>query len=150
MKGSLWLKGRHPLIAALRLNKLRFTTLQVQLHPHHLPLLVHLSGCLSASSPSTAKSGGAQQTAGRHPPPPPPPRDEEGTAPAARSIIEGMLLPDTTAVATEFLSQSSWGYGPRAGGGGARAPEGGEPQVPPRLCFLAPLQVTLRARDGLH
>ena len=34
-------------------------------------------------------------------------------APGARSFIEGMLLPDTTAFATEFLSQS-WGYG-RAG-----------------------------------
>ena len=107
---------------------------QVQLHPHHLPLLVHLSGCVSAPSPSpggqpAAKSGAQQQA-------PPAPPQEEGTAPAARSLIEGMLLPDTTAVATEFLSQSSWGYGPRAGGGqGApRAPEGDEvraPAVPP-------------------
>ena len=31
-------------------------------------------------------------------------------APGARSFLEGMLLPDATAFATEFLSQS-WGHG---------------------------------------
>ena len=32
-----------------------------------------------------------------------------GQQPATRSIIEGMLLPDTTAFATEFMARS-WGY----------------------------------------
>ena len=39
--------------------------------------------------------------------------------PATRSIIEGMLLPDTTAFATEFMTKS-WGY--NQGSSGADMP----------------------------
>ena len=78
--------------------------MQVQLHPHHLPLLLHLTGCLSAAAAASSASAAAVRES--------PTAAEEAAepAPATRSIIEGMLLPDTTAFATEFISQS-WGYG---------------------------------------
>ena len=75
---------------------------QVQLHPHHLPLLAHLGACLDKSAKGNAAAAAAQEAelqaeaAARQPP-------------ASRSIIEGMLLPDTTAFATEFMT-TSWGY----------------------------------------
>ncbi len=75
--------------------------LQVQLHPTHLPLLLHLGDCLSA-----ARAVEAAETL------------DPGTpaeAPAARSFIEGMFVPDTTAFATEFIARS-WGYGNTAEG----------------------------------
>lgn len=78
--------------------------LQIQLHPHHLPLLAHLSACLdkSAKSNAAAAAAAAQEAAVQ----------AEAAArqpPATRSIIEGMLLPDTTAFATEFMA-TSWRY----------------------------------------
>ena len=78
--------------------------LQVQLHPHHLPLLAHLGACLDKSAKSNAAvaAAAAQEAA----------LQAEAAArqpPATRSIIEGMLLPDTTAFATEFMTKS-WGY----------------------------------------
>jgi hypothetical protein len=79
---------------------------QVQLHPHHLPLLLHLTGCLSAAAAASAASASA--AAARESPTAA--AEAAEPAPATRSIIEGMLLPDTTAFATEFISQS-WGYG---------------------------------------
>jgi hypothetical protein len=100
----------------------------VQLHPHHLPLLLHLSSCAAASpapynNPPAARPGGSTATAYHS-------RAQAGAAarsasggsealPGARSRIEGMLLPDTTGIATEFLSQS-WGYGRGSAG---RAPD---------------------------
>lgn len=79
---------------------------QVQLHPHHLPLLLHLTGCLSAA----AAASSASASAARESPTALASAEAAEPAPATRSIIEGMLLPDTTAFATEFISQS-WGYG---------------------------------------
>ncbi|BDA50280.1 probable autophagy-related protein 2 at C-terminar half [Coccomyxa sp. Obi] len=76
--------------------------LQVQLHPHHLPLLLHLSSCLGDAAAASAAAAARDAPAAA--------AEAAEPAPAARSIIEGMLLPDTTAFATEFISQS-WGYG---------------------------------------
>lgn len=79
----------------------------MQLHPHHLPLLLHLTSCLGEAAAASALAAAAAareaSVAAADAPAAEP-------APAARSIIEGMLLPDTTAFATEFISQS-WGYG---------------------------------------
>ena len=76
---------------------------QVQLHPHHLPLLAHLKSCLDDSADSSAAAAAAKEAALQA-------QAAAGQAPAARSIIEGMLLPDTTAFATEFMTKS-WAYG---------------------------------------
>ena len=76
---------------------------QVQLHPHHLPLLAHLKSCLDDSADSSAAAAAAKEAALQA-------LAAAGQAPAARSIIEGMLLPDTTAFATEFMTKS-WAYG---------------------------------------
>lgn len=82
---------------------------QVQLHPTHLPLLLHLGDCLAAAR---AVEAAAAQPVGA--------LDRGGApdqAPASRSFIEGVFVPDTTAFATEFIARS-WGYGEAGGGGG--------------------------------
>ena len=76
--------------------------LQIQLHPHHLPLLAHLGACLDKSAKGSAAAAAHKEAA------------QQASAaatqpPASRSIIEGMLLPDTTAFATEFMTRS-WAY----------------------------------------
>ena len=76
---------------------------QVQLHPHHLPLLAHLAACLDESSESATAAAAAKEAALQA-------KAAAGQAPMARSIIEGVLLPDTTAFATEFMTRS-WAYG---------------------------------------
>ena len=75
----------------------------MQLHAHHLPLLAHLKSCLNDSATSSAAAAAAKEAATQA-------QAAAGQAPAARSIIEGMLLPDTTAFATEFMTKS-WAYG---------------------------------------
>lgn len=74
----------------------------MQLHPHHLPLLLHLTSCLGEAAAACTAAAARDAPAAA--------AEAADPAPAARSIIEGMLLPDTTAFATEFISQS-WGYG---------------------------------------
>lgn len=76
---------------------------QVQLHPHHLPLLAHLGACLTESGKLSAAASAVKEAASQA-------KAAAGQAPASRSIIEGMLLPDTTAFATEFMTRS-WAYG---------------------------------------
>ena len=49
-----------------------------------------------------------------------------GQPPATRSIIEGMLLPDTTAFATEFMARS-WGYN-----------QGSSPENADEVMFVGP------------
>ncbi len=94
---------------------------QVQLQPTHLPLLLHLGDCLAASRAAGAAAAASPAPAGAAPEPEPP---------AARSFIEGMLAPDTTAFATEFIARS-WGYGqageggPEEGAAGPGPPAGG-------------------------
>ena len=85
--------------------------MQVQLHPTHLPLLLHLGDCLAvarAVEAAAAPPAGALDRGGA-----------PDQAPASRSFIEGVFVPDTTAFATEFIARS-WGYG-EAGGGGGKA-----------------------------
>lgn len=90
-----------------------FIWAQIQLHPHHLPLLVHLSSCLGDSAQLSAAAAAAGDGEATQHTQHSPAASADATAepmPAARSIIEGMLLPDTTAFATAFMSQS-WAYG---------------------------------------
>lgn len=78
----------------------------MQLHPTHLPLLLHLGDCLAAAR--------AVESAAVQPADMPDRGGAPDQAPASRSFIEGVFVPDTTAFATEFIARS-WGYG-EAGG----------------------------------
>ncbi|KAK9836947.1 hypothetical protein WJX81_001853 [Elliptochloris bilobata] len=79
----------HPCVRA----DLTLEPLQVQLHPTHLPLLLHLNDCLAAAR--------AVEAAAAQPADAPILGGAPDQAPASRSFIEGMFVPDTTAFVTE-------------------------------------------------
>ena len=96
----------------------RVVALQVQLHPTHLPLLLHLGDCVAAAR--------AVEAAAAQPADAPDRSGAPDQAPASRSFIEGMFVPDTTAFATEFIARS-WGYGQAGGSGGRPVDADGAP-----------------------
>lgn len=91
----------HPHIAVL----LDLNPLQLQLHPHHLPLLSKVADCLNESSqqaqqaqhgrPDTAGNSTAQQR-------------EAGFVAGARNYVESALLPNCERLAQDVVGALSW------------------------------------------
>lgn len=84
----------HPQIT----GALSLLPLQIQLHPHHLTLLSHLSACLGEASAMQEEVRAAKTAAGGG-----------GEPSTSRSVIEDLLVPD--AGASRFVEALSWGFG---------------------------------------
>ena len=82
-----------------------WTLLQIQFHPHHLPLLTHLVACLGESPDAMAAHENNLQPSA--PPSSGAAADMEAGITGGRSFLEDVLAPDPTAVAAEFMS-ASW------------------------------------------
>ena len=92
----------HPHIAI----DLDLNPLQLQLHPHHLPLLSKVADCLSESSQHAQRDGGNMTPGGAHIA-----HRDIGFVAGARSYVESALLPNCEQLAQDVADALSWNSG---------------------------------------
>ncbi len=89
----------HPHIAI----DLDVNPLQLQLHPHHLPLLSKVAQCLNESSQHAQHVNGSMTPAGSNTA-----QQEVGFVAGARSYVESAILPNFEPLAQDVADQLSW------------------------------------------
>ena len=89
----------HPQIAV----DLELDPFQIQLHPHHLPLLSKVAQCLNEAS-QHAQHGGGKAGSGRESSA----QQEPGFVAGARSYVESALLPNCEQLAQDVADAFSW------------------------------------------